>query len=45
MFRPRSGLASFRRFYFDTALSSGPAISALKAFVGSDRIVFGTDFP
>jgi aminocarboxymuconate-semialdehyde decarboxylase len=26
-------------------VSSGPAISALKAFVGSDRIVFGTDFP
>jgi 6-methylsalicylate decarboxylase len=38
-------LAGFRRFYFDTALSSGPALPTLKAFAGSDRILFGTDSP
>ena len=39
-------LASFRRFYFDTALSSGPAaLPTLKAFACSDHILFGSDFP
>jgi predicted TIM-barrel fold metal-dependent hydrolase len=37
---------SFRRFYFDTALSSSPfTIPSLKAFADPTRIVFGSDFP
>jgi aminocarboxymuconate-semialdehyde decarboxylase len=43
---PAAILASFQRFYFDTALSSGPAaLLSLKAFAGSGRILFGSDFP
>jgi predicted TIM-barrel fold metal-dependent hydrolase len=43
---PADLLASFQRFYFDTALSSGPAaLPTLKAFAGSGRILFGSDFP
>jgi predicted TIM-barrel fold metal-dependent hydrolase len=43
---PADILARFRRFYFDTALSSGPAaLPSLKAFAGSGRILFGSDFP
>jgi aminocarboxymuconate-semialdehyde decarboxylase len=39
-------LASFKRFYFDTALSSGPAaLPTLKAFAGADRILYGSDYP
>jgi aminocarboxymuconate-semialdehyde decarboxylase len=39
-------LASFQRFYFDTALSSGPAaLPSLKAFAGRGGILFGSDFP
>jgi Amidohydrolase len=38
-------LASLRRFYFDTALASGPALPTLIAFAGSSRILFGTDSP
>ena len=51
MFRPDAAnpaeiLASFQRFYFDTALSSGhAALPSLKAFAGSGRILFGSDFP
>ena len=38
--------AAFRRFYFDTALSSSPsAIPSLKAFADPARILFGSDFP
>ncbi len=37
---------AFRRFYFDTALSSSPfAIPSLKAFADPSRILFGSDFP
>jgi 6-methylsalicylate decarboxylase len=44
--KPEDILASFQRFYFDTALSSGPAaLPSLKAFAGSNRILFGSDFP
>jgi aminocarboxymuconate-semialdehyde decarboxylase len=44
--KPADILASFQRFYFDTALSSGPAaMPSLKAFAGSGRILFGSDFP
>jgi aminocarboxymuconate-semialdehyde decarboxylase len=38
-------LASLRRFYFDTALSSGPALPALMAFASPGHVLFGTDFP
>ena len=44
--KPADILAAFQRFYFDTALSSGPAaLPSLKAFAGSGHIVFGSDFP
>jgi aminocarboxymuconate-semialdehyde decarboxylase len=44
--KPADILASFQRFYFDTALSSGPAaLPSLTAFAGSGRILFGSDFP
>jgi predicted TIM-barrel fold metal-dependent hydrolase len=43
---PADILRSFQRFYFDTALSSGPtALPSLKAFAQQDRILFGTDYP
>jgi 6-methylsalicylate decarboxylase len=42
---PDAILASFRRFYFDTALASGPAMPTLKAFAGVGHILFGTDSP
>jgi hypothetical protein len=51
VFRPDSAkqadiLASFRRYYFDTALSSSPAaLPSLKAFAENGHILFGTDFP
>jgi predicted TIM-barrel fold metal-dependent hydrolase len=38
-------LTSFRRFYFDTALSSGAALPTLKEFASPGHILFGTDFP
>jgi predicted TIM-barrel fold metal-dependent hydrolase len=39
-------LASFQRFYFDTALSSSPAaLPSLKSFAKNGRILFGSDFP
>lgn len=42
---PAKILESLQRFYFDTALSSGPAVlPSLKAFAGG-RILFGSDFP
>lgn len=38
--------AKFRRFYFDTALSSGAdAFPSLLAFADHERILFGSDFP
>jgi 6-methylsalicylate decarboxylase len=51
VFRPAAAkpveiLASFQRFYFDTALSSSPAaLPSLKAFAQDSHILFGTDFP
>jgi 6-methylsalicylate decarboxylase len=43
---PADILASFQRFYFDTALSASPAtLPSLKAFAGSSHILFGSDFP
>ena len=39
-------LRDFKSFYFDTALSADPTtLAAMKTFVGSDRILYGTDFP
>jgi len=44
--KPVDILASFRRFYFDTALSASPAsLPSLKAFAQPGHIVFRTDFP
>lgn len=43
---PDELLATFKRFYFDTALSSGPAaLPTLTAFADPARILFGSDFP
>jgi 6-methylsalicylate decarboxylase len=43
---PADTLASFQRFYFDTALSSSPAaLPSLEAFAEHGHILFGTDFP
>lgn len=43
---PEEILASFRRFYFDTALSSSPtALPSLTSFADIEHILFGTDFP
>lgn len=39
-------LAEFRRFYFDTALSSGPAaLPTLQSFADPEHILYGSDFP
>ncbi len=38
-------LEAFRRFYFDTALSSPTALPTLQAFTGSDRVLYGSDYP
>ncbi len=43
--KPESFLASARRFYYDTALSSGYALPTLTAFAGIEHILFGTDSP
>ena len=39
-------MAGFKQFYFDTALSSGPAgLPSLLAFSEPSHILFGSDFP
>lgn len=39
-------IAQFRRFYFDTALSSSPALlPSLRAFADPTHILFGSDYP
>lgn len=44
--QPRDVLASLRNLYYDTAMSANrPALAALTELVGSDRILFGTDYP
>jgi aminocarboxymuconate-semialdehyde decarboxylase len=44
--KPADILASFQRFYLDTALSSSPsALPSVKAFAKTGHILFGTDFP
>lgn len=43
---PEEIIADFKTFYYDTALSAHDhTLLAMKAFVGAERIVFGTDFP
>lgn len=43
---PSEILAALRSFYFDTALSSSAAaLPSLIAFAGSERILYGSDFP
>jgi 6-methylsalicylate decarboxylase len=42
---PAKTLAKLKRFYFDTALSTGSAIPALKDFAADGHILFGSDFP
>jgi 6-methylsalicylate decarboxylase len=42
---PESLLASFKQFYFDTALSSGSeALHSLRTFAAAGRIFYGSDF-
>ena len=41
-----SASATFRRLYWDTALSWGdPVLAMLRDVVGIDHVLFGTDFP
>lgn len=43
---PNSGLEVLRDMYYDTALTSGSyALNTLNEFVGTSRIVYGSDFP
>lgn len=42
---PERTLAGLKHFYFDTALSTGSAIPALKDFAADGHILFGSDFP
>jgi predicted TIM-barrel fold metal-dependent hydrolase len=43
---PESLLATFKQFYFDTALSSGSeALHSLRSFAGAGHILYGSDFP
>ncbi len=42
---PKGGLAYLKRLYYDTALSPTPhAMAALKSLVGSEQILFGSDY-
>jgi predicted TIM-barrel fold metal-dependent hydrolase len=39
-------MSVFRRFWYDTALSSSPAVfPSLLEIAGPDRILFGSDYP
>jgi aminocarboxymuconate-semialdehyde decarboxylase len=41
-----SAAETFRRLYFDTALSWGdPVLTMLRSVVGLDHVVFGSDYP
>ncbi len=43
---PEAGYEKLKKMYYDTALASGkPTLKALQEFVGSRKIVYGTDFP
>lgn len=42
---PIKGLKLLKKMYYDTALVSGiPALKALQSFVGTKKLVFGSDF-
>lgn len=44
--QPRDLIGSLKRLYYDTAMSANPyTLSALTALVGTDRILFGSDYP
>ncbi len=38
-------IATFRRFYFDTALSSPSGLPSLNAFAGVGKVLYGSDYP
>jgi predicted TIM-barrel fold metal-dependent hydrolase len=43
---PETLVDTFKRFYFDTALSSGPAaLPSLAAFAKNTNILYGSDYP
>ncbi|WP_367134280.1 MULTISPECIES: amidohydrolase family protein [Streptomyces] len=43
---PEDVLADLRRFYFDTAITTGPAaLPSLMAFAAPGRVLYGSDFP
>ncbi|KAI0677586.1 hypothetical protein C8Q78DRAFT_99108 [Trametes maxima] len=43
---PEEIVEDFKTFYYDMALSSHETtLTAMRAFVGDDRLLFGTDFP
>ncbi|MCX5380346.1 amidohydrolase family protein [Streptomyces sp. NBC_00091] len=43
---PESLLTELRRFYFDTAISAGPAaLPSLLAFAAPGHVLYGSDFP
>ena len=43
---PHDAVDEFRRFHFDTALSSGPySMPSLLEFAHPERLTFGTDWP
>ncbi|MFD9407013.1 amidohydrolase family protein [Streptomyces sp. NPDC059989] len=43
---PESLQSELRRFYFDTALSAGPAaLPSLLAFAAPEHVLYGSDFP
>ncbi|MUM20010.1 MULTISPECIES: amidohydrolase family protein [unclassified Mycobacteroides] len=43
---PRDLMASFRRLYFDLAMSAAPGnLEALRSLISTDRLLFGSDFP
>lgn len=44
--QPRDLLGSLRGLYYDTAMSANPAtLAALTSVIGTDHILFGTDYP
>ncbi|WP_406155799.1 amidohydrolase [Streptomyces sp. NBC_00882] len=44
--QPDDVLGSLRNLYYDTAMSANrPTLAALTSFVGTDRILFGSDYP
>jgi 6-methylsalicylate decarboxylase len=43
---PQAMMAGLRSFYFDTALTGGSsALTTLLSFAGTDKVLFGSDYP